>query len=105
MNQPLLHQRAAELKELLYRYAPENEEAKELLKALYVYIQRSLDGTISAPLEWSAIPGGRMFDEGTLGELPGLEAAYAAFKIEITGGPSDVLRKLRQQTAEEADSK
>ena len=102
MNQELLRQRAATLKELLLRYAPENEDAKDLFKALSVYIQQALDGSIVAPLEWSAVPGDRMFDEGTLGELPGLEAAYSSFKIEITGGESEVLRKLRQQAKDEA---
>jgi hypothetical protein len=105
MNQELLRQRAATLKELLLRYAPTNEEAKELLKALYMHIQQALDGTIAAPLDWREIPGDRLFDEGTLHDLPGLESAYTNFKIEITGGPSDVLRKLQQQAREEADRK
>ena len=95
MNQELLYQSAANLKQLLLYYAQQNEDARELFKVLFVYIQQALDGKILEPVPWPEIPGGRMFEEGPLRDLPDLEAAYWRFKIEITGGESEELRELR----------
>ncbi|WP_058188935.1 hypothetical protein [Terracidiphilus gabretensis] len=105
MNQELLHQSAARLKELLLHYASENEDAQELLKVLFVYIQRALDGKILEPVAWNQILGGRMFEEGSLRDLPDLEAAYWSFKIEITGGESEELRELRLRMLAEEEQK
>lgn len=97
MNQELLRQRAEELNLLLSHYAQVNEDAKALLNALSAYIQNALSGMVLSPVEWKSIPGDRMFDEGKFRELPQLERAFSDFKVEMTGGETPVLKKLRME--------
>ncbi|WP_061301569.1 hypothetical protein [Janthinobacterium agaricidamnosum] len=95
MDQALLKTCASELDQLLARYGQTDAEAASLHRSLGSLIGQALAGTLAAPLEWGEIPGGYYFTEGTLRQFSDLERAYAAFKIELTGGVSPVLRDLR----------
>lgn len=95
MDQQRLQASAAELEQLLARHAPAEAELAGLRQALQPLLAQALAGTLAAPLEWGEVPGGRYFSEGGLRRFPGLEQAYARFKIEATGGASPVLRQLR----------
>jgi hypothetical protein len=79
------------------KYALQNEAAAGLHVALGPLISDAHSGSLVQPIEWSAIPGGWLFAEGILRAYPDLENAYAEFKTEVTGGESDVLRKVRRR--------
>lgn len=95
MNQMLLAKSAKKLEELLLRYTSVDAGVSELFDALSGLIDDARGGRITAPVEWRNVPGRYNFTEGGLQKYPDLETAYAEFKIEVTGGESPVLRKLR----------
>jgi hypothetical protein len=97
MDQIRLKQCAAQLESLLMNYSLHNEAAAGLHVALAPLISDAHSGSLVQPIEWSAIPDGWLFAEGMLRAYPDLENAYAEFKIEVTGGESDVLRKFRSR--------
>lgn len=95
MDQQRLQALAAELEQLLARLAPADGEVADLRSAVEPLLALAGSGALSAPLLWGDIPGGRYFTEGGLRQYPGLEQAFARFRIEATGGESPALRKLR----------
>ena len=95
MDQQRLQALAAELEQLLARLAPAAGEVADLRSAVEPLLALAGSGALSAPLPWGDIPGGRYFTEGGLRQYPGLEQAFARFRIEATGGESPALRKLR----------
>lgn len=97
MNQELLKARALDLQQLLLRHAQADAEAASLLAALSALIKPAIAGAIGAPLAWGDVPGAAFFSEGGLRRFSDLESAYAAFKIELTGGESPALRNLRSK--------
>lgn len=90
---------AAILKRILDHYAQIDREAALLKSALSSILRAEESGEINSPLEWNKIPGGIFFTEGNLRQYRDLEDAYANFKIEVTGGDTPVLRKLRLDLA------
>jgi hypothetical protein len=54
---------------------------------------------IRTPLEWRDIPGRFLFTEDGLQQYAELELAFAEFKIELTGGESPTLLRLKAQMA------
>jgi hypothetical protein len=101
MNQVNIALSAKKLHLLLEKYTPVEPEAALLGSALSTLIEAALAGGVSAPLEWKVVPGDFFFSEGNLGKYRDLESAYAAFKIELTGGPSPVLLQLKRQMQNE----
>ena len=95
MDQQRLQASAAELGQLLARLAPGDTEVADLRGAVEPLLALAGSGGLAAPLPWGDIPGGRYFTEGGLRRYPGLEQAFARFRIEATGGESPALRKLR----------
>ena len=95
MDQSRLQACTAELEQLLARLAPADGEVADLRSAVEPLLALAGSGALSAPLPWGDIPGGRYFTEGGLRQYPGLEQAFARFRIEATGGESPALRKLR----------
>lgn len=82
---------AVALEILLQKYAQSDSEAAGLFEALKQLIMRAKNGNVSAPMEWSDIPGSYFFTEGTLRKYRDLEKAFAEFRIELTGGDNPVL--------------
>jgi hypothetical protein len=99
MDHDLLSRSAEKLNQLLLQYSEVDIEARELQGELSLIIRDVLSGKIVTPVEWRNIPGSYYFTEGSLRKYGDLETAYSDFKIEITGGESPVLRKLRQKRA------
>ncbi|MNM37015.1 hypothetical protein D3C81_477370 [compost metagenome] len=95
MDQQRLQACAAELQQVLARLAPADMEVADLRSALEPLLALAGSGALSAPLPWGDIPGGRYFTEGGLRRYAELEQAFARFRIELTGGGSPALRKLR----------
>ena len=95
MDQQRLQALAAELEQVLARLALVDGEVADLRSAVEPLLALAGSGALSAPLPWGDIPGGRYFTEGGLRQYPGLEQAFARFRIEATGSESPALRKLR----------
>ena len=62
-------------------------------------MDRADRGQIRTPLEWRDIPGRFLFTEEGLQQYAELELAFAEFKIELTGGESPTLLRLKVQIA------
>lgn len=97
MNKLELKRKAEKLRDLLSHYAVSDVDANSLLNGLPPFIRDALVGKIDTPLEWTDMPGAYFFNEGKLRKYSDLESAYVDFKIEITGGETPVLRKLREE--------
>lgn len=95
MNKELLRIKAIDLELLLWSYSKKDHAAMELLKMLSELIKDSKLQKIEAPLEWRVIPGARLFSEDGLSKYSDLEKAFADFRIEITGGESPALKRLK----------
>jgi hypothetical protein len=61
-------------------------------------------GQIRTPMEWRDIPGRYLFTEEGLQQYAELEHAFAEFKIELIGGESPTLRRLKAQMEEKKNS-
>jgi hypothetical protein len=96
MDQALLRRRASELEELLTRYAAVDPEAARLYGALQGLLAKAQGGLIVDSMNWSELPGGHSFQEGSLRKYPDLESSYSRFAIEVTGGETPALRALRK---------
>jgi hypothetical protein len=99
MDKAAIAKSAATLRQFLDKYAAVDPEAANLRYSLSSVLDAALLGTIDDPMEWSAVPGGYYFTEGDMRKYRELEDAYADFKIEVTGGETPVLRKLRMAAA------
>lgn len=99
MDQVLLAKSAEKLEQLLAQYSSVDAEVSDLFDALSKLINDACTGKIVAPIEWRDVPGVHNFTEGGLRKYDGLETAYAEFKVEVTGGESPVLRRLRLNAA------
>lgn len=97
MNKLELKYKAEKLLTLLSYYSKSDREAAGLLHGMLPLINEALAGSVVTPLDWTDMPGAYLFSEGNLGQYADLETAYAEFKIEITGGETPALRKLREQ--------
>lgn len=95
MDQALLVASAEKLEKLLLRFSAADARVRNLHDVLTGLIDDVRNGRIVTPLEWRDVPGAYGFVEGQLRQYGDLEAAYAQFRIEITGGESPVLRALR----------
>lgn len=71
------------------------------LEPLLVLAERD---QIRTPMEWRDIPGRYLFTEEGLQQYAELEQAFAEFKIELTGGESPTLRRLKAQMEEKKNS-
>jgi hypothetical protein len=61
-------------------------------------LDRCIAGQLSSVLGWGDIPGDYLFAEGSLRDVPGLEQAFAEFKIQVTGSSDNpVLAWLRSE--------
>ncbi len=66
-------------------------EVRAFYRCIAPTILEATTGNLPTSLEWSDIPCGRYFTEGTLQRLPDLEDAFAEFRIALTGGmPADI---------------
>lgn len=55
---------------------------------------------IRTPMEWRDIPGSYLFTEEGLQQYADLEHAFAEFRIELSGGESPTLHKLKARMGE-----
>lgn len=97
MNKELLRTKAIKLEGFLSSYSKREAEASELFQMLSILIEDAKSMSVNDPMEWRDIPGGRLFSEGGLCAFSDLEQAFSEFRIEMTGGESPALKRLRDR--------
>ena len=95
MNKLLLKKSAEELEAILIQYSAVDSEVLALHEALADILSCALKMQVDKSIEWREVPGSRLFSEGNLSSYSDLEDSFAIFRIEITGGESPALRRLK----------
>lgn len=96
MDKIALREASDRLDKLLRLYSPSNKNADLLYRQLSHFIFDASAGAIELPIDLRQIPGGRIFDETDLRDLPGLESAFAKFKRRLTGGENEDSKEVRR---------
>ncbi|VVO63575.1 hypothetical protein PS850_00943 [Pseudomonas fluorescens] len=104
MNIEVLKEKALQLRAAIAALKSTDPAAAKLsveLEPLLILAER---GQIQTSMEWRDIPGRHLFTENGLQQYPQLEHAFAEFKIELTGGESPTLRRLKAQMEKNKNS-
>jgi hypothetical protein len=96
VNMASLKDTADRLDALLRLYSKSNQQVEILYRQLSSFISDASSGKIKSPVDLRQIPCSRMFTETDLPALPGLEDAFAKFKLEVSGGENQDDREVRR---------
>lgn len=101
MNIEKLKEKALKLRAAIDALKAQDPAAAKLAVELEPLLVLAETGQIRTPMEWRDIPGRYLFTEEGLQQYAALEHAFAEFKIELTGGESPTLRRLKEQMGEQ----
>ncbi|MCA4960491.1 hypothetical protein [Pseudomonas sp. Y24-6] len=104
MNIEKLKEKALKLRAAIDALKAQDPAAAKLAVELEPLLVLAETGQIRTPMEWRDIPGRYLFTEEGLQQYAALEHAFAEFKIELTGGESPTLRRLKEQMGEKKNS-
>ncbi|MCX2899357.1 hypothetical protein [Pseudomonas mandelii] len=104
MNIEKLKEKALKLRAAIDALKAQDPAAAKLAVELEPLLILAETGQIRTPMEWRDIPGRYLFTEEGLQQYAALEHAFAEFKIELTGGESPTLRRLKEQMGEKNSS-
>lgn len=104
MNIELLKVKTLKLRAAIDALKANDPAAAKLAVELEPLLLLAEQGQIRTPMEWRDIPGRYLFTEEGLQQYAELEHAFAEFKIELTGGESPTLRRLKAQMEEKKNS-
>ena len=104
MNIEKLKEKALKLRAAIDALKAQDPAAAKLAVELEPLLVLAETGQIRTPMEWRDIPGRYLFTEEGLQQYAALEQAFAEFKIELTGGESPTLRRLKEQMGEKKNS-
>ena len=104
MNIEKLKEKALKLRAAIDALKAQDPAAAKLAVELEPLLVLAETGQIRTPMEWRDIPGRYLFTEEGLQQYAALEQAFAEFKIELTGGESPTLRRLKAQMEEKKNS-
>ncbi|WP_150764568.1 hypothetical protein [Pseudomonas fluorescens] len=99
-----LKEKALKLRAAIDALKAQDPAAAKLAVELEPLLVLAETGQIRTPMEWRDIPGRYLFTEEGLQQYAALEQAFAEFKIELTGGESQTLRRLKAQMEEKKNS-
>ena len=99
MNIEKLKEKTLKLRSAIDALKAKDPAVTQLDLELSPLMDRAERGQIRTPLEWRDIPGRYLFTEDGLQQYAELELAFAEFKIELTGGESPTLLRLKAQMA------
>ncbi|WP_150796309.1 hypothetical protein [Pseudomonas fluorescens] len=99
-----LKEKALKLRAAIDALKAQDPAAAKLAVELEPLLVLAETGQIRTPMEWRDIPGRYLFTEEGLQQYAALEQAFAEFKIELTGGESPTLRRLKAQMEEKKNS-
>jgi hypothetical protein len=97
MNIELLKEKTLTLRATLNALKDKDLAAAALAADLEPLMFLAERGQIPTPMEWRDIPGRYLFTEQGLQQYTELEQAFAEFRIELTGGETPSLRRLKVQ--------
>lgn len=100
MNTETLKQKSLQLRLVLDSLKAKDPAAMKLILELEPLLNAADQQLIRSPMEWRDIPGRYLFTEEGLQQYADLEHAFAEFRIELTGGESPTLRKLKASMGE-----
>lgn len=100
MNIEMLKEKAQKLRAAIDALKASDPAAAQLSVELEPLITQAERKEIRAPMQWRDIPGRYLFTEQGLQQYAALEHAFAEFKIELTGGESPTLRRLKEKMGE-----
>ncbi|MGE7989481.1 hypothetical protein ACQKPE_00205 [Pseudomonas sp. NPDC089554] len=99
-----LRQKSIALRVIIDRLKSCDPAAMKLSTALNPLLYAAEQQRIRTPVEWRDIPGRYLFTEAGLQQYADLEHAFAEFRIELTGGESPTLRRLKESMNEKPNS-
>lgn len=100
INTEALKQKSLKLRLVIDSLKAQDLAAMKLSVQLEPLLKAADQERIRTPMEWRDIPGGYLFTEEGLQQYVALEHAFAEFRIELTGGESPSLRKLKARMRE-----
>lgn len=103
MNTQTLKQKSLKLRLIIDSLKAQDPAALKLSVELEPLMTAADQELIRTPMEWRDIPGRYLFTEEGLQRYGELEHAFAEFRIELTGGESPTLRRLKASMGEKPD--
>ncbi|CAI2531471.1 Uncharacterised protein [Serratia ficaria] len=104
MNIEALKEKTLTLRAAIDALKASDPAVEKLSVELELLMTRAERGQIHTPMEWRDIPGRYHFTEEGLQQYAELEHAFAEFRIELIGGESPTLRKLKEKMGERPKS-
>ncbi|KPX63419.1 hypothetical protein ALO39_100487 [Pseudomonas syringae pv. lapsa] len=101
MNIEHLKQKTQKLREVIEDLKKSDHVVEKLRAEIEPLMKLAESGMITVELQWRDIPGRYLFTEEGLQQYPHLEHAFAEFRIELTGGETPLLHKLKREMGEE----
>ncbi|WBM35128.1 MULTISPECIES: hypothetical protein [Pseudomonas] len=95
MNTEKLKQESVKLRLLIDSLKAQDPAAMKLCVELEPLLHAAEQQLIHCAMEWRDIPGHSLFTEEGLQQYADLEHAFAEFRIELTGGESATLARLK----------
>ncbi|RMQ11388.1 hypothetical protein ALQ09_05230 [Pseudomonas viridiflava] len=95
-----LQQKTQELREVIEDLKKSDHVVEKLRAEIEPLMKLAESGMITVKLQWRDIPGRYLFTEEGLQQYPHLEHAFAEFRIELTGGETPLLHKLKREMGE-----
>ncbi|EPM49446.1 hypothetical protein [Pseudomonas syringae] len=95
-----LKQKTQKLREAIEDLEKSDHVVEKLRIEIEPLMKLAESGMIPVKLQWRDIPGRYLFTEESLQEYSLLEHAFAEFRIELTGGETPLLRKLKKEMGE-----
>ncbi|WDM61470.1 hypothetical protein K4A76_11190 [Pseudomonas sp. NEEL19] len=100
MNTEKLRQKSVKLRLLIDSLKAQDPAAMKLSVELEPLLHAAEQQLIHCAMEWRDIPGHYLFTEEGLQQYADLEHAFAEFRIELTGGESATLARLKASMGE-----
>ncbi|MFJ4065653.1 hypothetical protein ACIPW4_10180 [Pseudomonas sp. NPDC089996] len=101
MNTDRLKRKSLLLRAILDSLEPHNPAVSQLRRELEPLLDLADQQLIQSPKQWHDIPGAYLFCELGLQQYAELERVFAMFRIELIGGESPALRRLKASMGEE----
>ncbi|WP_164329033.1 hypothetical protein [Pseudomonas viridiflava] len=95
-----LKQKTQKLREAIEDLEKSDHVVEKLRIEIEPLMKLAESGMIPVKLQWRDIPGRYLFTEESLQKYSLLEHAFAEFRIELTGGETPLLRKLKKEMGE-----
>ncbi|AVB17116.1 hypothetical protein BKM09_011765 [Pseudomonas amygdali pv. morsprunorum] len=100
MNAEHLKQKTQKLREVIEDLRNSDPVVEKLRVEIEPLMKLAESGMITVKLQWRDIPGRYLFTEESLQQYSHLEHAFAEFRVELTGGKTPLLRKLKREMGE-----